>query len=40
MHELVPLFGAMIVAIVVMIGLVRIMRGWMAQRDEILSDRG
>ncbi|MDJ0950774.1 MAG: hypothetical protein QNJ94_17825 [Alphaproteobacteria bacterium] len=37
MNELVPLFGAMIITLVVLAGLVKIFSVWMKRRDDMLS---
>jgi len=38
-NELVPLFGAMFIVIVVMVGLIMIFKRWMAQRDKLLENQ-
>ena len=38
-NELVPLFGAMLITIVVMVGLIMIFRRWMRQRDKLVEGR-
>jgi hypothetical protein len=35
-NELIPLFGAMVITFIVMVGLIFMIRDWMKKRDDLM----